>query len=105
MCIGTGLQLLAPSGRFVQVGMGPSTVPIPMFAIVTKQLKVLGSFRYGEGDYPLSISLVSRGLVDLKPLVTHRYAFKDAEEAFNITKTGHGKDGKPVIKCIIDPPQ
>lgn len=105
VCIATGLHLLRPAGTFVQVGMGAPTVPIPMFAIVTKQLKVLGSFRYGQGDYPLAISLVERGLVDLKPLVTHRYNFTEAREAFDLTKAGKDKNGKPVIKVIIDPPQ
>lgn len=105
VCIATGLHLLCPDGTFVQVGMGAPTVPIPMFAIVTKQLRVLGSFRYGQGDYPLAIGLVERGLVDLKPLVTHRYKFADALEAFELTKAGKDKDGKPVIKVIIDPPQ
>lgn len=104
-CISTALLLLRPAGTFVQVGMGVPTVPIPMFAVVTKQLKVLGSFRYGQGDYPLAISLVERGLVDLKPLVTHRYKFDDARDAFEITKNGKDKDGKPVIKVIIDGPK
>lgn len=105
VCIATGLLVLGPAGTFVQVGMGAPTVPIPMFAVVTKQLRVLGSFRYGQGDYPLAISLVDRGLIDLKPLVTHRYKFTDAREAFDLTKAGKDKDGKPVIKVIIDPPQ
>ncbi|CAK9786460.1 sorbitol dehydrogenase [Cutaneotrichosporon oleaginosum] len=105
VCIATGLHLLRPDGTFVQVGMGAPTIPIPMFAIVVKQLRVLGSFRYGQGDYPLAISLVSRGLVDLKPLVTHRYKFADARKAFDLTKAGKDKEGKPVIKVIIDPPQ
>lgn len=104
VCISTGLHLLRPAGTFVQVGMGPSTVPLPMFAIVVKQLTVLGSFRYGQGDYPLAISLVDRGLVDLKPLVTHRYKFADALEAFELTRAGKDKEGKPVIKVIIDAP-
>ncbi|GMK57241.1 hypothetical protein CspeluHIS016_0400750 [Cutaneotrichosporon spelunceum] len=105
VCIATGLHLLKPDGTFVQVGMGEPTVPVPMFAILAKQLRVLGSFRYGQGDYQLAISLVSRGLVDLKPLVTHRYKFQDARQAFDVTKAGKDKDGKTVIKVIIDPPQ
>jgi len=70
------------------------TLPVPLFEIITKQLKVLGSFRYGAGDYPLAISLVERGLVDLKPLVTQRYEFTDALEAFETTKNGKDKNGE-----------
>lgn len=54
---------------------------------------------------PLAIDLVARGLVDLKPLLTHTFKFKDALEAFEVTKSGKGKDGKTVIKCVIDGPE
>ncbi|KAK4686211.1 D-xylulose reductase, partial [Tremellales sp. Uapishka_1] len=121
VCIATGLHVLRPGGTFVQVGMGPPSQTLPVFAILTKELKFLGSFRYGPGDYPLAISLVSRGLIDLKPLITHRYKFTDALAAFQTTQKGKGEDGKvsqstqsahgklrrlqPVIKCIIDGPE
>ncbi|KAL7419078.1 hypothetical protein Q5752_005914 [Cryptotrichosporon argae] len=104
VCIGTCIHLLKPGGTMVQVGMGPAVVPISMFHVITKQLRLLGSFRYGQGDYPLAISLVERGLVDLGPLVTHRYKFEQALEAFETTRAGKDKDGKPAIKCIIDAP-
>jgi D-xylulose reductase len=54
---------------------------------------------------PLAIDLVERGLVDLKPLLTHTFKFTDALEAFEITKAGKDKDGKFVIKCVIDGPE
>ena len=79
-------------------------IPVSFFQIISKQLRIVGSFRYGEGDYALSISLVERGLIDLKPLVTHRYEFENARAAFDATKVGKGPDGKPVIKCIINKP-
>ncbi|WVQ82392.1 chlorophyll synthesis pathway protein BchC [Cryptococcus sp. DSM 104549] len=105
-CVQIGLAILKPAGAYVQVGMGAKmTVPVPLFHIITKQLRVTGSFRYGAGDYPLAISLVERGLVDLKPLVTQRFKFGDAKEAFECTKVGKGKDGKGVIKCIINGPE
>lgn len=47
---------------------------------------------------PLAISLVSSGRIDLKPLVTHRFQFRDAVEAFNATKNGKGTDGRGIIK-------
>ena len=57
-------------------------------------MSIKGSFRYGAGVrsasathlivqvYDLAISLVARGLIDLKPLVTHRYSFEEAPAAF-----------------------
>lgn len=87
--------VLTSSGRYVQVGMGMKmTVPIPFFDVIAKELHVVGSFRYGPGDYPLAISLVERGLIDLKPLVTQRYDFTDALEAFEMTRKGKDETGK-----------
>ena len=56
------------------------------------------------GDYQLAIALVAQGKVDLKPLVTHRYRFDQAVEAFQATRAGKSPDGKPVIKAVISGP-
>jgi D-xylulose reductase len=54
------------------------------------------------GDYALAISLVASGQITLSDkLVTHRYAFKDAQAAFSAAHAGKGADGKPVIKVIM----
>lgn len=53
----------------------------------------------------MAIDLVARGLVDLKPLLTHTFKFEDALEAFELTKNGKDKDGNFVIKCVIDGPE
>jgi len=71
---------------------------------LTKELNYKGSFRYGPGDYPLAISLVARGKIDLKPLVTHRFRFDDAIAAFKATRSGKSEDGKRVIKALISGP-
>lgn len=38
-------------------------------------------YRYAE-QYPKAVRLVGAGLINVKPLVTHRYALEDAIEAF-----------------------
>ncbi|WVR07288.1 chlorophyll synthesis pathway protein BchC [Kwoniella sp. DSM 27419] len=105
-CIQMGVNILKPAGTYVQVGMGRNmNVPVPLFHLINKQLRMIGSFRYGPGDYALAISLVERGLVNLKPLITHRFEFEDAKQAFEATKNGKGQDGRGVIKAMIDAPQ
>ncbi|KAF5363930.1 hypothetical protein D9756_000478 [Leucocoprinus leucothites] len=103
--IQTALYIVKTGGTFVQVGMGAPNVTINLALLTVKELNYKGSFRYGPGDYPLAISLAASGKVDLKPLVTHRYAFNDAIVAFKATRAGKSEDGKGVIKAIISGPE
>jgi len=105
VCVQTGIFLVAPGGTFVQVGMGSPDVTIPLTTLLVKEVLFKGSFRYGPGDYELAIALAAAEKIDLKPLVTHRFKFEEAVEAFETTKSGKGKDGKGVIKAVIDGPE
>jgi len=105
VCIQMGLFLVKVGGTYVQVGMGAPEVTIPIGMFLEKELTVKGSFRYGAGDYPMAISLVSSGKIDVKPLITHRFPFEDAEAAFETARTGKGPDGQAVIKAIVDGPK
>lgn len=58
-----------------------------------------GSFRYGAGVYKLALGLVAQGKIELEPLITHRYKFNQAKEAFQCMAENKGYDGKPPIKC------
>ncbi|GAA5918847.1 hypothetical protein JCM1841_002769 [Sporobolomyces salmonicolor] len=104
VCIQTGVFLLRHGGQLVHVGMGPSAINVPVSAILVKELTIKGSFRYGPDVYRLALDLVARGAVNLKSLISHRYAFKDAKLAFEANKAGKGQDGKPLIKAVIDGP-
>ncbi|KDR83630.1 hypothetical protein GALMADRAFT_235925 [Galerina marginata CBS 339.88] len=103
--IQTGFYIVKSGGTFVQVGMGNPNVTLNLGLLMTKELNYKGSFRYGPGDYPLAISMVASGKIDLKPLVTHRFNFDEAIVAFKATKAGKSEDGKGVIKAIISGPE
>ncbi|KAG8825714.1 hypothetical protein FRC17_008558 [Serendipita sp. 399] len=105
VCIQTGYFLVKTGGTFVQVGMGSPEVQVPITLILVKELVVKGSFRYGPGDYALAIALAAQGKIDLKPLVTHRFKFDEAKEAFETTRNGKSADGAGVIKAIISGPE
>jgi len=102
--IQTAFYIAKTGGTFVQVGMGKPNVAVNLGLLMQKELKYQGSFRYGPGDYPMAISLVAQGKVDLRSLVTHRFEFSDAITAFNATRAGRSEDGKGVIKVIINGP-
>ncbi|ORY33979.1 chaperonin 10-like protein [Naematelia encephala] len=105
VCIQTGMWLLKRRGKFVQVGNGGQYCNIPMRIVAFRELTIKGVFRYGPGVYWMSIDLVSRGLINLKPLLTHRYSFNDVPKAFETAKIGKGEDGKMAIKVMIDGPE
>lgn len=104
VCIQTGMFLAKHGGTYVQIGMGPVNVEIPITTILIKELTIKGSFRYGAECYPLAIDLVARGLIKLDPLITHRYTFDQCVKAFQANRDGKGADGKPLIKAIISGP-
>ena len=51
-----------------------------------REIDIRFQFRYME-TYPKAIMLVSEGLIDLKPLVTHRFSLEDAPKAFEAAST------------------
>ncbi|CAK7217868.1 hypothetical protein SCUCBS95973_003293 [Sporothrix curviconia] len=106
VCIQTGIFLAKRRGTYVQVGAGTPNVLVPMITVFVKELRIKGSLRYGPGCYGpgcygMTIDLVHQGRVQLKPLITHRFPFNQADLAFKTTKDGVGPDGKLAIKTII----
>lgn len=97
VCTQTAILSTRKNGYFIQAGMGPNDITIPIATICAREITVLGSFRYNEGCYGQAIALVASGLVDVKPLITHRYDFADAASAFETT----GQAAQGTIKVII----
>ncbi|KAH7033993.1 xylitol dehydrogenase [Macrophomina phaseolina] len=94
-CVESGVKALKRGGVFVQAGLGSPSIQFPVGMICDKELNFKGSFRYGPGDYELAIELVRKRAVSVKDLITHRFSFDEAAEAF---KTVANRDG---IKSII----
>jgi D-xylulose reductase len=97
-CIQTAIHTLRTGGTYVQGGMGKSDINFPIMALCTKEITAKGSFRYGAGDYPTAVGLVSSGRISVKELITGKVKFKDAEAAFEDVKAAKG------IKTLIEGP-
>ena len=94
-CIRMGIHAMRRGGTFVQAGLGAPDVQFPVGQLCSKEGLYRGSFRYGPGDYKTAVEIVAQQRVSLKELITHRYAFSEAETAFENVEQRHG------IKTII----
>ena len=70
--------------------MGKDFQEIPFMYASFREIDIRFQFRYHE-TYPKAIILVSEGLIDLKPLVTHRYSLEQALDAFTTASTPSAK--------------
>lgn len=101
-CAGSpdGLQTLiraaAPAGRIVLIGMGAQPVEVDTVAAMVNELDILTVFRYANA-YPTAIDLVASGRIDVKPLVTDRFPFERAVDAFEYARSPRPETCKIII--------
>jgi L-idonate 5-dehydrogenase len=76
-------------GILIQVGMLPQgTVPAPFTPIVTRELSVVGSFRF-DREYAVAVAAISDGRIDLGPMLTHDFTFAELGTAFEMASDRH----------------
>lgn len=74
------IPALRPGGQIIQLGLG-GDMELPVQAMTAKELSLKGSFRF-HGEFFTGVSLMRKGLIDVKPFITHTFALGDAIEAF-----------------------
>lgn len=72
---------LRPGGRVVFVGMPAEPIPYDVVAAQVKEAHVEHVFRYAH-VYPRALALMGSGKIDVKPLITDKFAFADSIKAF-----------------------
>ena len=77
-------------GKVFVIGVGKNEMKIQFMRLSTQEIDLQYQYRYSN-TWPRAIRLVRNGVIDLKKLVTHRYAIEDALKAFDTAsnpKTG-----------------
>ncbi len=74
------IPALRPRGGIVQLGIS-GDMSLPMQVITAKEIELRGSFRF-HAEFGFGVGLMQRGLVDVKPLITHSVPLAEAERAF-----------------------
>ncbi|MEM6941280.1 MAG: NAD(P)-dependent alcohol dehydrogenase [Pseudomonadota bacterium] len=95
--IQTALETVAPAGCVVWVGMPVDPVPVDIVLAQSKEIRMETVFRYAN-MYDRAIALIGSGKVDLKPLISETFAFKDSIAAFDRAVEARPSDVKIQIK-------
>lgn len=83
---------LRPGGSIAALGIFPKSIAIDINEVIFKGLQIQGIYgRKMFSTWYQVFSLLDSGL-NISPIITHQYSFKDFEEAFSLM--GSGKSGK-----------
>jgi D-xylulose reductase len=101
ICAQMAICMLKAGGTCIQAGLGKPLTAVPLFLLTAKELNIKGTYnsftlsfrvltvfamigtvRYTPGCFADAISLLARGKVDLKPLITSTYPLTKSSEAF-----------------------
>ena len=94
------LSVLKRGGACVLVGnLSPKTQDFPLQAVVTKELKIVGSCA-SAGEYPLCLDLIARGEIDVKPMIEAVAPLAEGADWFARLSA---KDGGRYMKVILRP--
>ena len=78
----TIMALPRPGGTIVAVGLPVNSVALDVSSATTKEVRIETVFRYAH-QYERAIALMASGKVDLKPLISETFEFKDSIKAFD----------------------
>jgi L-idonate 5-dehydrogenase len=74
------IAALRPRGTILQLGLG-GDMTLPMMTITAKELSLKGSFRF-HSEFATAVSLMQKGLINVKPLITHDVSVDEALQGF-----------------------
>lgn len=81
--VASSLELINRGGTIVQIGSIGKNVDMPMNLVMAKEVRMLGSFRYGE-VYQTAMSFLASRRTDVRPLITRTFGFDETPEAFGL---------------------
>ena len=93
------IELVRLGGRILPFGIYTETKgELPFYNLYFKEIQVVNARVAKPEDYPASIDFIRRGVVDLKPLITHTFFINDINKALDMLDGGDSS----CIKIILD---
>jgi L-iditol 2-dehydrogenase len=90
------LDIVRWGGRVAWVGVGCEEARLPLMKAMSKELRIVTVFRYA-GLYKRAIRLLAEGVIDARPIVTHRFRFPRVDEALKFASENRDRAAKTMI--------
>lgn len=90
------LNLIMPGGRLVLVGQSERPMQFTSFFATRKEIEIVGSIACLL-DFPIVISLIDRGIIKAKHLITHKFKLDQLKDAYGTIENLEAL--KVVIHC------
>jgi len=78
------LKTIRREGSFTQVGICGKPVKLDLDLVLYKELRVIGSFSQKFWGWEKALEFCAGGRIKVKPIITHTFALKDWQKAFDI---------------------
>ena len=92
------METIEKGSDIVVVAVFAKDPALSMFYLGEHELRLIGSMMYRHEDYLTAIDNVSKGIVNLKPLVSNRFAFEEYDDAYQFID----KHRETSMKVLID---
>lgn len=93
------IEMVRLGGRILPFGIYTGKeAQLPFYDLYFKEIQIVNARVAKPEDYPASVDFVSRGVVDLAPLVTHKIALDEMDKALDMLDGGDSS----CIKIILD---
>lgn len=96
--VNLSIEICKRNGLIVLVGNSSPSVNVPLQAIVTKQLHIVGSCA-SSGEYPACLDAISRNLINVDLLIGHRVPLSEGPVWFDNLYSNHDDN----LKVILNP--
>jgi (R,R)-butanediol dehydrogenase/meso-butanediol dehydrogenase/diacetyl reductase len=96
---GLAVELVAPAGTIVLVGMLEEPVPISQLNVMLKEAVLRGSFAYRPKDFDEAVAILAAGAVPADELITSRRPLADAAACFAELR----RPGTEELKILLVP--
>lgn len=92
------METIEKGSDIVVVAVFAKDPALSMFYLGEHELRLIGSMMYRHEDYLTAIDYVSKGIVNLKPLVSNRFSFEEYDDAYKFIDTHR----ETSMKVLID---